>query len=328
MDLAISYPEVGDTISSTLLVVLSLVVPAVLIIVYTILLIPWPSSRSVLSRNDFWIRKIWELNTGLMGLGFSYATAFFITQGIKILIGKPRPDLLARCVPDLTNVAAHVVGGYGQDISPRWTLVSSSICTQKDTSLLDDGFRSFLSGHSSQSWAGLLYLSFWLSSKAQFTIPYIRPHSTAEKANKRPSSEAEELLPVNNLQSSSGAHMLKRAAGPPLYGAVLFLVPICLAFYICSTRYINMKHQGVDIFSGSVLGVMTAWVGFRLYHGSLSRGEGWAWGPRSADHAFATSNSSHEYLAASSSSGTKRPRKLRDDVEMGNLGVPRMQAAY
>jgi membrane-associated phospholipid phosphatase len=75
--------------------------------------------------------------------------AFFFTQGMKNLFGKPRPDLLARCQPDVSNIAAYSVGAYARGSSQDWVLVSSSICEQTDKDFLDDGFRSFPSGHSS-----------------------------------------------------------------------------------------------------------------------------------------------------------------------------------
>ena len=87
-----------------------------------------------------------------MGLGLSYALAFFITQGMKNLFGRARPDMLDRCQPDMSLESIQrntVAGGYAANFDPRWVLVSAAICTQTDRSLLDDGFRSFPSGHSS-----------------------------------------------------------------------------------------------------------------------------------------------------------------------------------
>lgn len=315
LDLTISFPYVEkDLVSTAVLVVLSLVAPAVIILVYTAVLIPWPGKQSRTSRLKFWRRKLWEFNAGWMGLGLSFALALFITQGTKNLIGKPRPDLLARCQPDLTDITAHVLGGYGQDISQRWSLVSSTICIQKDKALLDEGFRSFFSGHSSMSWSGLLYLSLWLASKLNLSIPYLHPHNMIEQ-KKKAESEDSELLPMHEERDGAGVPSppYKHAAAPPLFGVVLFLVPICVAFYICSTRYVDFKHQGIDIFSGAVLGIITSWLGFRLYHGSLTRGEGWAWSPRSTDKAFAVS-SGVEGWAKSGVPCTRR-LKTREDQE-------------
>jgi membrane-associated phospholipid phosphatase len=88
-----------------------------------------------------------------MGLGLSLALAFFFTQGMKNLFGKPRPNLLDRCQPDLSpaSIARNTVGGYASGFNPEWVLVSAGICRQPDSNKLDDGFRSFPSGHSSST---------------------------------------------------------------------------------------------------------------------------------------------------------------------------------
>ncbi|KAI4727981.1 acid phosphatase/Vanadium-dependent haloperoxidase [Aureobasidium sp. EXF-10728] len=310
LDLAISYPYVEhDEISTALLVVLSLVLPAIVIAVVTLLFVP-AFSLSRLRDQRYWKRKLWEFNAGWMGLGLSFALAFFITTGIKNLIGKPRPDLLARCQPDLNDIAAHVVGGYGQDISQKWTLVSSSICTQPDQKVLNEGFRSFLSGHSSMSWSGLLYLSLWLASKFNMLIPYLG-HGA----------------PTRNDSSTDQEEARDRAAAPPVFGAIIVLIPICLAFFICSTRYVDFKHQGIDIFSGAVLGILTSWVGFRWYHGSLTRGQPWTWSPRSQDRAFAVSSGTNGWIVDDGIGMRERVQRGRDvdvdvDVEAGGSGGP------
>ncbi|KAI4737287.1 acid phosphatase/Vanadium-dependent haloperoxidase [Aureobasidium sp. EXF-12298] len=306
IDLAISYPYVeNDAISTALLVVLALILPAVVIALVTAFFVP-AFSRSSLRDQRYWKRKLWEFNAGWMGLGLSFALAFFITTGIKNLIGKPRPDLLARCQPDLNDIAAHVVGGYGQDISQRWTLVSSSICTTTDKKLLDEGFRSFLSGHSSMSWSGLLYLSLWLASKFNMLIPYLG-HGAPAKRNDEDDTEQEAR---------------ERAAAPPVFGAIIVLIPVCLAFYICSTRYVDFKHQGIDIFSGSVLGIITAWIGFRWYHGSLTRGQPWTWSPRSKDRAFAVSSGTNGWTHDGIVMRERMQRSRDIDVEAGGSGDP------
>ncbi|KAI5239434.1 acid phosphatase/Vanadium-dependent haloperoxidase [Aureobasidium subglaciale] len=309
LDLAISFPYVDhDEVSTVTLVVVSLIVPAVIIAIVTALFVP-AFSRSSIRDQRYWKRKLWEFNSGWMGLGLSFALAFFITTGIKNLIGKPRPDLLARCQPDLNDIAAHVVGGYGQDISQRWTLVSSSICTQTDQKRLDEGFRSFLSGHSSMSWSGLLYLSLWLASKFNMLIPYLG-HGAPPRRNDEDETDQEPR---------------DRAAAPPVFGAIIVLIPICVAFFICSTRYVDFKHQGIDIFSGSVLGIITAWIGFRWYHGSLTRGQPWTWSPRSKDRAFAVSSGTHGWIG----DGVvmrERPQRMQRtreiDIEAGGSGDP------
>lgn len=86
-------------------------------------------------------------------------------------MGKPRPDLLARCDPDLANLAVHLVSGLGLKETSAPILVDTSICQNPDSSVIKNGFAVFLSGHSSFSWAGLLYLSLWLGVKFAITFP-------------------------------------------------------------------------------------------------------------------------------------------------------------
>jgi hypothetical protein len=46
-----------------------------------------------------------------------------------------------------------------------WALQTIAICTQTNNYILQDGFKSFPSGHSSVSFAGLFYLSLYLAAK-------------------------------------------------------------------------------------------------------------------------------------------------------------------
>ena len=84
------------------------------------------------------LERLWELNCGVLGLLLSEAAAFVITGALKNATGKPRPDLIARCLPEAGSVDPPVFG-----------LSNSTICTQTNHAILKDGFRSFPSGHSS-----------------------------------------------------------------------------------------------------------------------------------------------------------------------------------
>lgn len=156
-DISYSYPHTEDeTISTGVLVVVSLIAPAVIIVAVCLLLTPGQSidrsradshssSRALLLR-----RKIWEWNAGWLGLGLACAAAFMATEGLKDLYGRPRPDMLARCDPDLENIATYAVGGLGQRLQGAPTLVSWDICRNKADLLKRGGFVSFPSGHSSR----------------------------------------------------------------------------------------------------------------------------------------------------------------------------------
>lgn len=306
LDLSISYPKVEEQITTSTLVVVSLVAPAIIIFIIVAVLVPGPRATRELRRSTLIKRKLWEWEQGWAGLALSLAMAFFVTQGMKLLFGKPRPSCIARCEPDLNNVGDYVVGGYGQPISDRWVLVSANICTNPDTHLVNDAFKSFPSGHASFSWSGLLYLSFWICSKFAVTIPYLptQPFSHDVALSR---SGVHELLPLHRNNAGRGSvdeHSAKheathatndfvkdtpirnQAAAPPNHLIVVAFIPIAVAIYICSTRFVEFYHFGFDLISGSIIGILSSWFSFRWYHLPISRGSGWAWGPRSRDRAF------------------------------------------
>lgn len=146
----ISFPFVEkEKVSSGVLAVVGLVAPAVIIFAISLIFVPGPTVRKGTPRTAIFKSKLWEWNTGWLGLALALASVFFFTEGMKNLYGKPRPDLLSRCDPDLGAQQSHTLGGFGGSISNGVLLVSSTICRQKDRSKLDDGFSSFPSGHSS-----------------------------------------------------------------------------------------------------------------------------------------------------------------------------------
>lgn len=42
--------------------------------------------------------RLWEMNCGILGLGLSVAGAIVVTGALKNATGKPRPDVIDRCV--------------------------------------------------------------------------------------------------------------------------------------------------------------------------------------------------------------------------------------
>ncbi|RDB24140.1 Phospholipid phosphatase 5 [Hypsizygus marmoreus] len=103
--------------------------------------------------NFFTIRSWWDLHNATLGLVLGLALTGSITQFSKITVGRPRPDIVDRCQPPV---------GF---IDPPFGLTNATICTQIDRTIIRDGFRSFPSGHSSLSFAGLGFLAFYLAGK-------------------------------------------------------------------------------------------------------------------------------------------------------------------
>ncbi|RXW21001.1 hypothetical protein EST38_g4851 [Candolleomyces aberdarensis] len=103
--------------------------------------------------NWFTVRSWWDLHNSWLGLTLGLALTGSVTQFVKITVGRPRPDIIDRCQPPAGAA------------DPPFKLTDWTICTQTDNHMLRDGFRSFPSGHSSMSFAGLGFLSFYLAGK-------------------------------------------------------------------------------------------------------------------------------------------------------------------
>jgi membrane-associated phospholipid phosphatase len=186
VDLSISYPfENDETIPTWLLATVALVIPAAITFIVCIVFVPGPTASRGTPKTLIWRRKLWEWNTAWMGLGLSLATAFMITQGMKLLFGKPRPDLLSRCQPDEEAVQQALVNTVGEIFNKNWVLVTSDICTNTDDDILQDGFKSFPSGH-----ASCMLFSLSLSKGASQTNTLQSPGrvSSISRSSSHPSS--------------------------------------------------------------------------------------------------------------------------------------------
>lgn len=166
-----------ETIPPWLLVTLVAGIPIISIPIICLFFVPGRTVPPGTPKGLVWRRKLWELHIGWLGLAFALAATWFVTNGTKNMLGKPRPDLLDRCNPDVDNFEKYVVGGVNvADGFQR--LVSADICRGKTgiddpEGVLQDGFRSFPSGHSSSAAAGLIYLTLFIASKFAITFPFL-----------------------------------------------------------------------------------------------------------------------------------------------------------
>ena len=99
-DPAISFPYRKDTISIPVLFVVAVIAPAIIIAIVCVALVRIPPRPGVVPSNKaFWKRKLWELHAAWLGLALSLTLSLFLTQTMKNMFGKHRPDFLARCSP-------------------------------------------------------------------------------------------------------------------------------------------------------------------------------------------------------------------------------------
>ncbi|KAI8322108.1 PAP2-domain-containing protein, partial [Martensiomyces pterosporus] len=142
-DKSISYPYIPpaeQTVTVPMLFAISIAVPAAIIAVVAF----------VLNRN------MHDLHVGLLGLLLTVSLTLMFTNGLKNVVGRPRPNLLARCLPEMPKEPLS---------DPPQGLSTIAICTQQDIAVLNEGFRSFPSGHTSLSFAGMTYLTYFLAGK-------------------------------------------------------------------------------------------------------------------------------------------------------------------
>ncbi|KAF5442359.1 hypothetical protein F2P56_035024 [Juglans regia] len=99
----------------------------------------------------FYIRRkdVYDLHHGILGLLFAVLITAVITDSIKNAVGRPRPDFFYRCFPD------------GKDLYDVW----GGVVCHGEHGVIKEGHKSFPSGHTSWSFAGLGFLSLYLSGK-------------------------------------------------------------------------------------------------------------------------------------------------------------------
>ncbi|EGW30253.1 uncharacterized protein SPAPADRAFT_143676 [Spathaspora passalidarum NRRL Y-27907] len=99
-------------------------------------------------------RRLWDLMSGFMCLLGAMATQLLATCILKNICGLPRPDMIDRCEPMFQNI-------------PVTQLSNVAICTQPNWNLVQEGFRSFPSGHSSAVFCGMTITSLNIASRLQ-----------------------------------------------------------------------------------------------------------------------------------------------------------------
>lgn len=126
------------------------------------------------------------------------------------------------------------------------------------------------------AFAGLWYLSLWLSAKFNALIL-----SRSTRQGQIQNDETDEPLVEVGEAPRSQSLPQEQSAAPPLYLLFLPYIPLGLAIFISGTRYFDFRNHGFDVLAGAAIGAATAWFGFRWYHPSLSDASGAAWSPRS-----------------------------------------------
>ncbi|GLT91875.1 hypothetical protein SLE2022_097370 [Rubroshorea leprosula] len=129
----LSYPMKDNTVPFWAVPMIAILLPFCVILVY------------------YFIRKdVFDLHQAILGLLFSVLITGVITDAIKDAVGRPRPDFFWRCFPNGTGVFNNGTGEV--------------ICNGLK-SVIKEGHKSFPSGHTSWSFAGLGFLALYVSGK-------------------------------------------------------------------------------------------------------------------------------------------------------------------
>lgn len=127
------YPLKENTIPFWAVPIVAIILPLLVILVF------------------YFIRRdVYDVHQALLGLLYSVLITAVLTDAIKDAVGRPRPDFFWRCFPDGKGVFDPVTRNVE--------------CTGLK-SVIKEGHKSFPSGHSSWSFAGLGFLAWYLSGK-------------------------------------------------------------------------------------------------------------------------------------------------------------------
>ncbi|KAJ5907354.1 hypothetical protein N7495_000036 [Penicillium taxi] len=158
----------------------------------------------------------------ILGLLVAIMLTTVLTDIVKNAVGRPRPDMLSRCKP---------TRGTADNVLVAWT-----VCTQPNEHILQEGWRSFPSGHSSLSFSGLGYLS---------------------------------LLPTVCAYSFFCGQMHVFRPRTDLGRCLFAFSPLLCAMLVAISRVDDYRHDVWDVTCGSILGMLVAWFSYRRYYPPL-----------------------------------------------------------
>ena len=102
-------------------------------------------------------RMLWDMHAAILGSLGCCSSQLLLVVIIKNIAAVPRPDFLTRCQPDYSTIP--VLG----------SLYNVDFCQNPDESLINDGFKSFPSGHSSTVFASQTFLVLFLIGKIKMS---------------------------------------------------------------------------------------------------------------------------------------------------------------
>jgi diacylglycerol diphosphate phosphatase/phosphatidate phosphatase len=172
----------------------------------------------------------------LLVFAVSVGTSTLVTQVLKVTVGRMRPDFVARCLGLAIGETVPLVGW-----SEFRALVAAGCDASAAHRVVDEGLRSFPSGHASTA--------FSLATTSALLI----------------------------VGTGVGGRMM-RVVGPAVTGFVAG-VPLILALLCAVSRVVDFRHFPSDVITGCAIGLFSAVLTHMAYFGLPHRGgegRGWA----------------------------------------------------
>lgn len=161
-------------------------------------------------------RMLWDIYMAILGAFGCVTSQLFLVVMIKNTASVPRPDFLSRCEPDYSELLDMNI------------LFNDKICLNDNTSLINEGFRSFPSGHSSTIFASQTFLSLFLIGKVKVTA--------------------------------------KKYFSWKLLIAILY--PLTVSLKISFSRVSDARHRVIDVLMGGLIGLCFGFFFYFLYFSS------------------------------------------------------------
>jgi len=177
-DPSVTFPLEADIVSTTLLLILSILVPVV-----------------IFALAQIYLKNGHDCHHALLGLFVSLSLTNVVTSCVKTAAGRYRPNWFS---------------AYNGD--------------------MNEGRYSFPSGHSSNSFAGMVFLSLYIMGK---------------------------------FRAFSGDRVV------PLWKPFIGLLPLVIAIFISVSRTIDYHHNFSDIIAGALVGTGLSFFSYFLYYPSL-----------------------------------------------------------
>lgn len=241
----ILYPHKPDTVPIWLVACLSLVLPFIILICSHLMHRHYLKKKGLPTVAKPQIDRKFEissrhhfLSADIIDLVSSYSLAILVngivTNFIKLLVGRPRPDFFNRCYPDVDIYNSLEVEAKLTEITKN---ISNLDCSQgqefwQNLNIIKEGRKSFPSGHSSSAFAAFGFIAYYIWGKS---------------------------LAFSRKGRSSGESWRFLIGTPTMF----------LALFIVISRTQDYRHHWEDVTVGSIIGLASAYICYRIYYPSL-----------------------------------------------------------